>query len=333
MDPGTSRHSGGETVTRIGSRRHGGAAPSGPPASYLALAASGELERRARAAVRTLASCTTCPRRCRVDRTASPPAPPAVCGVGRLARVASAAPHHGEEACLSGRRGSGTIFFASCNLRCVFCQNHAISQEPHAGARPVTARELAGMMLELQRRGCHNVNLVTPSHVVPQLLEAVAIAAANGLRLPLCYNTSAYDALDSLAWLDGVVDIYMPDLKLWSAARSRRYLKAADYPEVARQAIRAMHGQVGDLVLDRDGIARRGLLVRHLVMPDSAADSRAILEWLASAISPVTWVNVMGQYRPAHRAGRCPELAVAVEQAAVRALRAHAARLGLRLDR
>jgi putative pyruvate formate lyase activating enzyme len=210
--------------------------------------------------------------------------------------VASYHAHHGEENCLRGRHGSGTVFFAGCNLRCVFCQNFEISQEVIGGE--VNAARLAAIMLELQERGCHNINLVTPEHVVPQILEALPLAIEQGLDLPLVYNTSGYSSLEILALLDGVVDIYMPDLKFWTSDRARRYCRRAEYPEVARIAIREMHQQVGDLVLDASGLARRGLLLRHLVMPGMLEETKAILAWIADELGPDTYVNLMAQYRP-----------------------------------
>jgi putative pyruvate formate lyase activating enzyme len=210
--------------------------------------------------------------------------------------VASHFAHHGEEACLRGWNGSGTIFLSGCNLRCVFCQNYDLSHECQGS--PVPPARLAGMMLELQAEGCHNLNWVTPSHVVPQLLEALALAAAQGLRLPVVYNSSGYDSLDTLRRLEGVVDIYMPDFKFWAPTVAEPLAHAPDYPAVAREAIREMHRQVGDLVLDRDGLARRGLLLRHLVMPNGLAGTRPLAQWLAREISPHTYVNVMAQYHP-----------------------------------
>jgi putative pyruvate formate lyase activating enzyme len=218
------------------------------------------------------------------------------CRTGRFARVASFFPHRGEEACFSGWRGSGTIFFSGCNLGCVFCQNWDISHDH--GGRDVAAAELASMMLELQEQGCHNINWVTPSHVVPQALEALELAAAKGLELPIVYNTGGYDSIETLHLLDGVVDIYMPDFKFWDPATAERLVRARDYPEVARAAIREMHRQVGDLVLDGQGIARRGLLVRHLVMPNGLTGTGSIAEWLTREISRDTWINVMAQYHP-----------------------------------
>jgi putative pyruvate formate lyase activating enzyme len=211
--------------------------------------------------------------------------------------VASAFAHLGEEDCLRGWRGSGTIFFSGCNLGCVFCQNWDISHEVAGCA--VSPERLADLMLELQAQGCHNLNWVTPSHVVPQALEAVAIAARRGLCLPLVYNSGGYDAVPTLRVLDGVVDIYMADFKFWDAAVAARLCQGRDYPERAREALREMHRQVGDLVLDEHGLARRGLLVRHLVMPGGLAGTGELAQWLARELSPDTYVNVMDQYRPA----------------------------------
>ncbi|MBI2160390.1 MAG: radical SAM protein [Candidatus Rokubacteria bacterium] len=271
-------------------------APAWP--AYLGLPLA-ELRRRAAVAIEGLAACTACPRNCRVNRLENKTA---ACRSGRYARVASYFPHRGEEDCLRGWRGSGTIFFSWCNLRCVHCQNFDISQQ---GAGEETRPEaLATMMLELQDMGCHNINLVTPEHVVPQILEALPFAVARGLRLPIVYNTGAYDALESLQLLDGIVDIYMPDFKFWDRELSLKYLRARDCPEVARAAIREMHRQVGDLVIGADGLARRGLLVRHLVMPGGIAGTREIMRFLAEEISKDTYVNVMDQYYPAGRVSR-----------------------------
>ena len=200
-----------------------------------------------------------------------------------------------------GWRGSGTIFFSHCNLRCVFCQNYDISQAVPPGETDegMLPDEIAGLMLSLQERGCHNINFVTPEHVVPQVLEALVPAVEQGLRLPIVYNTGAYDALESLTWLDGVADIYMPDFKVWSPAAAKRYLKAENYPEAARVAIKEMHRQVGPLEFDQDGLAARGLLVRHLVMPGMLDETRKILEWIAGELGPGTYVNLMDQYYPA----------------------------------
>ncbi len=275
-------------------------------ASYLVLHGAGELGRRAERALRLLERpCRVCPRRCRVDRLRDERS---ICHVGRHAIVASAFPHHGEEDPLRGWRGSGTIFLAGCNLRCVFCQNFDVSWQ--VGGVEVSAERLAGLMLELQARGCHNINWVTPEHVVPQLLEALAIAAEGGLRVPIVYNTSSYDAPESLELLDGVVDIYMPDLKLWTSERARRYLRRPDYPEVARHSILEMNRQVGPLQLDERGVAVRGVLLRHLVMPGMLGETGDILRWIADELGPETYLNLMGQYRPDGlvRGGDYPEI-------------------------
>lgn len=265
--------------------------------SYVALFESGELARRAEESLHALERCEICPRNCRVDRLANRAK---VCATGRYARVSSHFAHFGEEDCLRGTRGSGTIFFSFCNLKCVFCQNHDTSQ---AGAGDeVTPRELAAMMLDLQARGCHNINFVTPEHVVPEILEALPFAIEGGLRLPLVYNTSAYDSLESLRWMDGLIDIYMPDFKVWTKESAIRYLKAKDYRDVACRVLSEMHRQVGPLVIrQEDGLATRGVLVRHLVMPGQTEEAREIFRFLAT-LSPDTYVNIMGQYRPEYRA-------------------------------
>lgn len=261
--------------------------------AYLELYRTGELARRVEEAREMLASCEVCPRNCRVDRLADETG---VCRIGRYVHVASAFAHFGEEDPLRGWRGSGTIFFSGCNLRCVFCQNWDISQSTAGPA--LSPEELAGLMLRLQEMGCHNINWVTPEHVVPQILEALLIAVERGLRLPIVYNTSAYDSMHSLRLLEGIVDIYMPDFKFWTRERARRYLKAPDYPEVARQVIKEMHRQVGALKMNEQGLARRGVLLRHLVMPGMLDETRAILTFVAEEVSRDTYVNVMAQYRP-----------------------------------
>src|SRR5215831_14645496 len=262
--------------------------------AYLPLWHSGELVARVELALSKLGDCVLCPRDCHVDRLADKFA---VCRSGRYVRVSSYFPHFGEEDCLRGTCGSGTIFFSGCNLRCVFCQNFEVSWKVEGEITPPA--KLASMMLKLQARGCHNINLVTPEHVVPQILEGLLIAVEEGLRLPLVYNTSAYDSLDSLELMDGLIDIYMPDFKFWDGEMARRYVRAPDYPEIARRTIREMHRQVGPLVVDENGLARRGLILRHLVMPGAIAGTREILQWVARELGPDTYVNVMSQYFPA----------------------------------
>ncbi|GMQ81573.1 MAG: radical SAM protein [Rhodothermia bacterium] len=269
--------------------------------AYLKLPA-GELERRAEKVLASLASCRVCPRDCDVDRLQDKYS---ACKTGRYAVVSNYFPHHGEENCLRGSRGSGTIFFSHCNLRCVFCQNYDISQAQKPNSLPgCPPAMLASMMLELQASGCHNINFVTPEHVVPQILEALVIAVGAGLRLPIVYNTSAYDSLDSLEQMDGIVDIYMPDFKYWSNDLAKKYLKAENYPNVTRGVIQEMHRQVGPLVMDHQGIAKRGVLIRHLVMPGSLEETRNILTWIADALGSDTYVNLMDQYRPAGKVSR-----------------------------
>jgi putative pyruvate formate lyase activating enzyme len=290
-----------------------------------------ELERRAVEAHELLGErCVVCPRGCKVDRRADVAG---LCAIGRHAVVASYFPHFGEEDCLRGRRGSGTIFFSGCNLRCVFCQNHDISWEVQ-GER-VTPGRLAEMMLELQAMGCHNINWVTPEHVVPQILEALPLAFARGLALPIVYNTSAYDSLDSIRLLEGIVDIYMPDFKLWTSGTARRYLKRADYPDVARETILEMSRQVGDLVLDKRGMARRGLVVRHLMMPGLIEETEAILRFVAEELGTGTYVNLMAQYYVSGKVGQngqYEEIARTIHREEYEQALALARELGLRLD-
>jgi putative pyruvate formate lyase activating enzyme len=273
--------------------------------AYRNLVAGGELAERARKAVDWLADCAMCGRQCHVDRQHAAE-PKGYCRTGREAWVSSYFAHHGEENCLRGTRGSGTIFFSHCNLRCIFCQNYDISWLGEG--RPTDADQLADMMLQLEAQGCHNINLVTPSHVVPQFLEALCLAAERGLALPIVYNTGGYDSLESLALLDGVVDIYMPDFKFWDPAVARQLANAPDYRDVACRAVKEMHRQVGDLAVDERGLARRGLLVRHLVMPGGLAGTREVMRFLAREISPNTFVNIMPQYRPEGRASRYREI-------------------------
>lgn len=272
--------------------------------AYLRLLRSGELAERAHWSRQRLENCDLCARYCRVDRRRSIRG--AVCRTGEKAVVYSAAPHHGEEDCLRGRRGSGAIFFSWCNLRCVYCQNWEIAWRGEG--EEMSDEQLAETMLRLQALGCHNINLVTPSHVVAQILAAVNIAAKQGLRLPLVYNTSGYDSREALALLDGVVDIYMPDMKYGDEALAHKYSHVRDYVRVNREAVREMHRQVGDLQINAEGHAERGLLVRHLVLPNGVSGVEPVTSFLAEAISPDTHLNLMGQYRPCHRAAEHPQL-------------------------
>jgi putative pyruvate formate lyase activating enzyme len=267
--------------------------------AYLQTYERGALRDKVEEALALLGSCRICPRDCRVNRLANAHG---MCRVGRYARVSSAFPHFGEEDVLRGWQGSGTIFFSWCNLRCVFCQNFETSQIGEGDE--VTPRELARLMVQLQAMGCHNINFVTPEHAVPQILEALPYAIELGLRLPLVYNTSSYDSLDSLRLMDGVVDIYLPDFKLWEPEHCRRYLLARDYATTARQVVKAMHRQVGELKVDHQGLALRGVLVRHLVMPGLLEDTRQIVQFLAAELSGDTYVNIMDQYFPAWRVTR-----------------------------
>lgn len=272
--------------------------------AYLRLYRDGQLEQRVQEALKELGDCCACPRNCHINRLKDEQR---VCNTGRHAVVSSAFPHFGEEDCLRGWNGSGTIFFGLCNLRCVFCQNWDISQK-HDG-QVCTAEEIAELMLGLQDRGCHNINFVTPEHVAPQVVEAVVLAVSRGLHLPIVYNTSAYDAIASLKLLEGIVDIYMPDFKFWQKESARQFVKAKDYPERARDAIREMHRQVGVLRFGRDGLAKRGVLVRHLVMPGLTDETGQICDWLARELSTNTYLNLMDQYRPQYQVGEVAKYA------------------------
>jgi putative pyruvate formate lyase activating enzyme len=267
--------------------------------TYLRLWREGGFPRRVEEALKELEDCHACPRNCGVNRLENETR---ACNTGRYAIVSSAFPHFGEEDCIRGWNGSGTIFFGLCNLRCAFCQNWEISQKLEG--KESGPQEIAQLMLSLQDRGCHNINFVTPEHVVPQVIEAIAAAIPLGLTVPIVYNTSAYDAVASLSLLDGIVDVYMPDFKFWTPEASVRLSRARDYPERARDAILEMHRQVGTLRFGPDGLAKRGVLVRHLVMPGQTEEAAAIFEWLAKEVSPDTYVNVMAQYRPEHLVGQ-----------------------------
>jgi len=298
--------------------------------AYLRLLDSGELARRVEEARQHLADCDLCARYCFVDRLKTKEG--AVCRTGERAVVASYGAHHGEEDPLRGSHGSGTIFFSWCNLRCAFCQNWDISQK--GIGREVEPADIADMMLDLQRQGCHNINFVTPSHVVAQIIAAVHDAAKRGLKLPLVFNSGGYDSPEALKLLDGIVDIYMPDMKYGDSTLARKFSKVRNYVEANQRAVREMHRQVGDLVLDEDGVALRGLLVRHLVLPEDIAGTERVLEFLAEEISPDTYINLMDQYHPCYRADEYPEINRTITGAEYADALAAAKRLGLhRLDR
>ncbi len=271
-------------------------------ASYINLLKSGKLEKRVEESKKLLENCKVCPRNCSVDRTKNELA---FCKTGRNVYVASYFPHKGEEFPIRGYSGSGTIFFSYCNLGCVYCQNYDISQLGEGYL--LTPEDVADIMVELQERGCHNINWVTPSHIVPQLVEATYLAAKKGLKIPIVYNTSSYDSLESLKLLDGIVDIYLADLKYLKEEYGRKYSKVKNYPEVAKNAIKEMYRQVGDLRVDKNGIAYRGLLVRHLVLPNNISTTEEVLNFLKS-VSPNIHVNIMPQYFPTYRAYEYPEL-------------------------
>lgn len=271
--------------------------------SYLALSETGELARRAARLMGMLAACDICPKDCGVNRCRGEVG---FCWSGVDPVVSAAVPHFGEEPCLTGTRGAGNIFFGNCNMRCVYCQNWQISQDWKGQRRnAASVEELGEAMLVLQGKGCHNINLVSPTHFVPQIVAALALAAPRGLRLPLVYNTNAYDSVTVLRLLDGIVDIYLPDLKYSDGAAAKEYSVAGNYVEASRAALEEMYRQVGpDLVLDDAGLARRGLIIRHLILPNDIAGSRECLRFIAEGLSPAVHLSIMAQYYPTNKAGR-----------------------------
>jgi len=281
---------------------------------YIALYRSGELTRRAEALAARLGSCDICPRQCGVNRLEGERG---FCHAVRLPIVSSVCAHHGEEPALIGSRGSGTIFFGNCNMRCAYCQNYQISQDYAAQElNEIEIDTLAGHMLCLQDSpGCHNINLVTPSHLVPQIVGAVSAAVPMGLHLPLVYNTSSYDSLQTLKELDGIVSIYLADLRYADNRHAEQFSEAANYVDVSRAAIKEMYRQVGNLVVDSDGVARQGLIIRHLILPNRLAGSEDSLTWLVREISPEVTVSIMSQYHPAHRAQQVPLLSRTISPA------------------
>lgn len=271
--------------------------------NYLKLYRTGRFASKIAQAKELLSPCNLCPRECGARRLEGERG---VCGAGQQAEISGSGPHFGEEPPLVGTGGSGTIFFAFCSLQCVFCQNYEISRGKNK--YEITAEDLAQKMYSLQQRGCENINLVTPTHYVPQILEALEIACGLGLNIPLVYNCSGYERLETLRMLEGIVDIYMPDIKYADAQIALKYSRIADYPRIAQAALQEMHRQVGDLTLNQEGIAMRGLLIRHLVLPAGVAGTSELMRFIAQKVSPTSWINIMDQYTPTYLADRYPEI-------------------------
>ncbi len=271
--------------------------------AYLALLESGELKKRVDLAMKGLRKCRLCPHKCKVDRTGGEKG---FCKIGQRAKVASYGAHFGEEPVISGTRGSGTIFFSGCNMRCLYCQNFEVSRAIEG--YEVTGQILAFFFLSLQEQGCHNINLVTPSHVVPQILEGLLLAAKEGLSIPIVYNTSGYDRVSTLKLLDGIVDIYMPDIKYSDSRIGLDLSKIKDYWPIAKTAVKEMFRQVGNLETDKENVAQRGLLIRHLVLPGDLSGTKKVCEFIAKELSPDTFVNIMDQYHPCGHAFEHPPL-------------------------
>ena len=270
---------------------------------YIKLHKTCELKKRVHLLNDILNNCKLCPRQCGVNRLNGEVG---FCKAGEELMISSAFPHFGEEPPLVGNRGSGTIFLTHCNLKCIFCQNYDISHQGHG--KIISSEQLAEYMHSLQKRGCHNINFVTPTHYLPQILAALPYAIDLGLNIPLVYNCGGYEALEAIHLLDGIIDIYMPDVKFASREVAEKYTQTPDYPEVVKKALREMHRQVGDLQINAEGIAERGILIRHLVMPNGLAGSRELMYFIATEISPHSYVNVMSQYRPEYKASDYPEL-------------------------
>ncbi|WP_025270281.1 radical SAM protein [Hippea sp. KM1] len=270
---------------------------------YLKTYKEGKLDEKIEKAYEMLKSCRLCPRVCRVNRLAGKKG---ICNTAELPAVADYFPHFGEEDVLVGKNGSGTIFISCCNLLCIYCQNSSTSHL--CEGRTVSIEEFSQMMLSLQRQGCHNINIVTPTHIVPQFLKALKLAIEDGLSIPIVYNTSGYELPETLNLLDGIIDIYMPDFKYWDSKTAEAYSSAKDYPQITKNAIKIMHKQVGDLVIE-DGIAKRGLIIRHLVLPNRLAGTKEIVNFIAKEVSPNTYTNIMAQYRPLGLAYRFEEIA------------------------
>ncbi len=298
-------------------------------AAYLKLYHSGELRRRTEIAKSLLENCSVCPRHCGVNRLTGETGK---CHTSREAIISSYGPHFGEEAPLVGKHGSGTIFFTNCNLRCLFCQNYSISQLGEG--EKASKEDLAHMMLSLQAKGCHNINLVSPTHVVPQILEALEVAVEAGLYLPLVYNTGGYDSVKTLRILDSVIDIYMPDMKYSDEKTAKELSGIENYPSINKAAVREMYRQVGDLQISPDGVAQRGLLIRHLVLPNGLAGTKEVMNFLAKEISPNSYVNIMAQYHPCYEAFQIPRLSRRISTAELQEALTLAYQAGLsRLDK
>ncbi|MBN1366993.1 MAG: radical SAM protein [Dehalococcoidales bacterium] len=297
--------------------------------NYLELYESGELKERADALEERLASCDICPHNCKVDRLAGQRG---FCYAAYAPVLASYCPHHGEEPVLSGLRGSGTIFFGNCNMHCVYCQNYQISQDwQQQQKNEYDITTLTERMLILQEElYCHNINLVTPSHFVPQIVKALIEAIRHGFHLPLVYNSSGYDSLDTIQALDGIIDIYLPDLRYADNKIGKLYSGVPDYVERSRAAVKEMYRQVGNLELDNEGVAQKGLIVRHLILPERLAGSAESLRWLAEELSPEVTVSIMAQYYPRHKAAEYPPLARSINAAEYREVVDLLEKLGLK---
>ncbi|RMF97466.1 MAG: radical SAM protein [Candidatus Schekmanbacteria bacterium] len=293
--------------------------------SYLKICESEEIEKRIEKLKDVLKDCVLCPHQCHVNRLAGEKGK---CRGGANARISSAAPHFGEESPLVGRFGSGTIFLSQCNLGCLFCQNYDISH--YDSGIDVSAEEISYHMLALQKAGCHNINFVTPTHYIPEIVEAIMIACRRGLKIPIVYNCGGYENVEILELLDGIIDIYMPDAKFYDDKIAAKYTNAKDYSKHMKESLIEMHRQVGDLKINKDGIAERGLLVRHLVMPGMMEDSKRILKFISDKISSDTYVNVMGQYRPCHRANEFAEINRYPKRSEIEEVKRYAEKFGLK---
>lgn len=291
---------------------------------YIKLSKSGQLKDYVIILKKRLKSCIICPHYCKVDRTNNERG---FCRAGKDMVIDGYGAHYGEEDVLVGKRGSGTIFFSYCTLQCVFCQNCEISQ--HGSGYEVSSMELAQIMLSLQKKGCHNINLVSPSHYVPQIVESIYLAAKDGLSLPIIYNTGGYDDINTLKLLDGIIDIYMLDIKFGDNIKAKKYVRSAKYYDIVKVAIKEMYRQVGNLKSDDRGIAYKGLLIRHLVMPKNISDTDKVLRFIAQDISKEAFVNIMSQYHPAHKSYTYPELSKRITEKEYKEALVYANKLGL----